>query len=276
MTIPPSFSDIGKKAKDLLGKGYPAHEVKFELKTRTPHTEFTSTVTQKEKDKCPHTGELKAEYKEGDIKVTTTYPTHTDPKVAVEYNAQSLVAGLQLDAEFQTSSEASKRNLQVGLGYKRDGLNFSTKVSPQKTKFQTSAVLGYQNGLVGVDLCGNADGGVNCYDVAFAYTEKSYQLAFFAKDKLSEFVGSLYYKKNDKTEVASKLTFKQGGTPLLEFGAKDILDQDSSLSAKVDSNMTVGVGYSQKLRPSITAILGANYCHHKNELNVGLNLNFEA
>jgi len=275
MSVPPSFSDIGKKAKDLLGKGFPAHEVKLELKAVTPRTTYTASVTEKKCEKSPVSGELKAEFEDGDWKVTTTYPTDCDPKVALEYNV-SQVSGLKLEVEGQTSPDPSKRSAQLGLGYKREHLNFSTKFKPQKASLTSSLVLGYENALFGVDVCGSADGGVDSYNVATAYVEKTHQLAFFARKRFTNFGASLYYQKNAQTEIGTSVSYEAGAKSVLEFGAKHVLDQDSSIKAKVDSEMRLGVGYSQKLRPSIVAVLGANYCYCKNQLGVGLNINFEA
>ncbi|XP_015239218.1 PREDICTED: voltage-dependent anion-selective channel protein 2-like [Cyprinodon variegatus] len=96
----------------------------------------------------------------------------------------------------------------------------------------------------------------------------------------NEFAGSIYQKPNDKLETAVQLSWTAGSNST-SFGiaAKYQLDKDASISAKVNNNSLVGVGYTQTLRPGVKLTLSGlidgksiNVGGHK----LGLGLELEA
>nr|XP_061793947.1 voltage-dependent anion-selective channel protein 2 isoform X7 [Nerophis lumbriciformis] len=94
----------------------------------------------------------------------------------------------------------------------------------------------------------------------------------------AEFGGSIYQKVSDKLETAVNLAWTAGSNST-RFGiaAKYQLDNDASVSAKVNNNSLVGVGYTQTLRPGVKLTLaglvdGKNINAGGHKLGLGLEL----
>lgn len=78
-----------------------------------------------------------------------------------------------------------------------------------------------------------------------------------------EFGGSIYHKVKPGLEGAINLAWNSSNN-VTEFGlgTKYDLDQDASIRAKVNSQLQIGLGYQQVLRPGKYPILNFLKCLH--------------
>merc|ERR1712098_203854 len=103
---PPSYSDIGKQARDVFGKGYHFGLVKLEVKSKTSSgVEFTAggnTTTEG----CKVSGSLETKYKikEHGLSLTEKWTTDNSLNTTVDYD--KLLPGLKLtvDSSFKPDS----------------------------------------------------------------------------------------------------------------------------------------------------------------------------
>ncbi|XP_062366439.1 voltage-dependent anion-selective channel protein 3 isoform X5 [Cinclus cinclus] len=97
MAVPPSYSDLGKSARDVFNKGYGFGMVKLELKTKSSSgVEFTATGSSNT-DTGKASGSLETKYKVKDQGLTFTQKWNTDNTLGTEVCVENqLAAGLKL------------------------------------------------------------------------------------------------------------------------------------------------------------------------------------
>merc|ERR1712234_89379 len=128
MAVPPSYSDLGKAAKDLLNKGYNYGSAKLELKTKTANGVGVTAGGSSNLASGKISGNLETKWacKKSGLSVTKKW--NTDNVVSSEVSLEDKVAGglkLTLDS-----------TLAVATGAKSPLIN-------------GSAVVGYQGILAG-------------------------------------------------------------------------------------------------------------------------------
>jgi len=272
---PGQWSDLGKSVKDLLDKGFPAGRIAFELKTCTPSTVITSEICQcKDNGKNVVCGGLTAEYVNAanDLKLEVNAPC--DPSLALTWSKVAGYPGVSLEGQLNfIPAKAPVAHLALGL--KHDHVQLHTRVTPTPScPITTSVVFGYKGAYFGSKLSVE-NGNLSCFDLASGYTAPTHSVHFFARKNLSSFEASYYRRATEKTQIGATLDLKCGRN-CLEFGGKHILDDDSSIKAKVNSCMDIGIGYTKKVRAGLVAVVGAEYNTSNKHLGLGLQLNMEA
>lgn len=103
---PPPFSDLGKRAKDVFGKGYHFGLIKLDCKTKTATgVEFnTGGTSNQESGKI--FGSLETKYKVKDYGVTFSEKWTTDNTLGTEVCVQDqLVQGLKISGNIDFSPQ---------------------------------------------------------------------------------------------------------------------------------------------------------------------------
>lgn len=103
---PPPFSDLGKKAKDVFGKGYHFGLIKLDCKTKTATgVEFnTGGTSNQESGKI--FGSLETKYKVKDYGVTFSEKWTTNNTLGTEISVQDqLLQGLKLTGNIDFSPQ---------------------------------------------------------------------------------------------------------------------------------------------------------------------------
>ncbi|TKS86899.1 Voltage-dependent anion-selective channel protein 2 [Collichthys lucidus] len=237
MAVPPSYSDLGKAAKDIFSKGYGFGVVKLDLKTKLQSgVEFnTSGSSNTETGKAA--GSLKTKYKMKELG-----PEQLRPQVA-------------LDMSFVLNT--GKKSSKLKTGYKRDRVNLGCDVGFAGLIIHAAAVLGYEGWLAGYQMAfDTAKSKLAQNNFTLGYRAGDFQLHTNNNDR-TEFGGSIYQKVNVELEAAITLGWTAGSNNTrFGFGiaAKYKLDKDASLSAKVNNANLFGVGYTQSLRPRCEAL----------------------
>ena len=129
---PPSYSDIGKQARDVFGKGYHFGLVKLEVKSKSASgLEFTAGGnTTTDGGKVSGSIESKMAIKEHGLKLTEKWNTDNSIGATVDY--EKLMPGLKLtlDSTFQpnTGDKAGKFKTE----YKHEKLVFNADLNLAK------------------------------------------------------------------------------------------------------------------------------------------------
>ncbi|XP_043938917.1 voltage-dependent anion-selective channel protein 3 isoform X2 [Protopterus annectens] len=281
--VPPSYADLGKSARDIFSKGYGFGLVKLELKTKSSSgVEFTTTGSSNtETGKA--SGNLETKYKMKDLGLTYTQKWNTDNTLGVEVAMEDQLAkGLKLTFDTTFVPNTGKKSGKIKTGYKRDYINLGCDVDLDLAgpTIHSSAVIGYEGWLAGYQMAfDTAKSKLVQNNFALGYKAGDFQLHTNVNDG-TEFGGSIYQKVNDKMETAVNLAWTAGSNNT-RFGiaAKYQLDDDASVSAKVNNASLIGIGYTQRLRPGVkltlsTLVDGKNF--HAGGHKIGLGFELEA
>uniref|UniRef100_A0A4W5QKX1 Non-selective voltage-gated ion channel VDAC3 n=1 Tax=Hucho hucho TaxID=62062 RepID=A0A4W5QKX1_9TELE len=243
MAVPPSYSDLGKAAKDIFSKGYGFGIVKLDLKTKSQSGVEFNTSGSSNTDTGKAAGNLETKYKMKELGLSFNQKWNTDNTLATEVTVEDQLAqGLKL------------RDIKLLTTYHVIGWmsNFPGPI------IHAAAVVGYEGWLAGYQMAfDTAKSKLAQNNFALGYKAGDFQLHTNVNDG-TEFGGSIYQKVDDQLETAVTLAWTAGSNNT-RFGiaAKYALDKDASLSAKVNNASLIGVGYTQSLRPGVKVTLSA-------------------
>nr|XP_061793941.1 voltage-dependent anion-selective channel protein 2 isoform X1 [Nerophis lumbriciformis] len=307
MAVPPSYVDLGKSAKDIFNKGYGFGLVKLDVKTKSASGVEFKTSGSSNTDTSKVVGSLETKYKRAEYGLTFTEKWNTDNTLGTEITIEDQIAkGLKLtfDTTFSPNTGllvhpccywggllmkltsvkfcrlCSKKSGKVKTAYKREYVNLGCDVDFDFAgpTIHGAAVVGYEGWLAGYQMTfDTAKSKMTQNNFAIGYKTGDFQLHTNVNDG-AEFGGSIYQKVSDKLETAVNLAWTAGSNST-RFGiaAKYQLDNDASVSAKVNNNSLVGVGYTQTLRPGVKLTLaglvdGKNINAGGHKLGLGLEL----
>src|SRR5512142_732366 len=108
---PPSFSDLGKQARDIFGKGYHFGLWKLDCKTKTASGIEFSTGGQSNQESGKVFGSLETKYKVSDYGFTLTEKWNTDNTLFTEVAVQDkLLEGLKLAFEGSFAPQSGNKS----------------------------------------------------------------------------------------------------------------------------------------------------------------------
>lgn len=261
MVVPPSYSDLGKSARDLFDKGFNYGFSKIDLKTKTGSgIEFT-TKGSSSHDTGKIDGSLETKYKQPKHGLTFTEKWTTDNNLSTEVAIEDQIAtGLKLTLCTSFSPNTGKKAGTAKVAYKRDYINtnLNTDFDFAGPTLNGSTVLGYEGWQAGYQFgFDTSKSALTKNNVALGYCGADFQLLFNVNDT-SEFGGSIYQSVNSKLATAIQLSWS-AGQKNTRFGAaaKYSIDSDASLSTKVNNAGQVGFGYSHNLRKGVKLTLSS-------------------
>ncbi|XP_075965943.1 non-selective voltage-gated ion channel VDAC2 isoform X2 [Anarhichas minor] len=251
MAVPPSYSDLGKSAKDIFSKGYGFGVVKLDLKTKSQSGVEFNTSGSSNTDTGKAAGSLETKYKMKELGLSFNQKWNTDNTLATEVTVEDqLTQGLKVALETSFVPNTGKKSGKLKTAYKRDFVNLGCDVDFEGPIIHAAAVLGYEGWIAGYQMAfDTAKSKLAQNNFALGYKAGDFQLHTNVNDG-TEFGGSIYQKVNEELETAVTLAWTAGSNNT-RFGiaAKYKLDKDASLSAKVNNASLIGVGYTQSLRP---------------------------
>ncbi|KAK1905779.1 voltage-dependent anion-selective channel protein 2 [Gymnodraco acuticeps] len=281
MAVPPCYCDLGKSAKDIFNKGYGFGLVKLDVKTKSASGVEFKTAGNSNTDTSKVAGSLETKYKRAEYGLTFTEKWNTDNTLGTEITVEDQIAkGLKLTFDTTFSPNTGKKSGKVKTAYKREFVNMGCDVDFDFAgpTIHGAAVVGYEGWLAGYQMSfDTAKSKMTRNNFAIGYKTGDFQLHTNVNDG-AEFGGSIYQKVSDKLETGVNLAWTAGSNST-RFGiaAKYQLDKDASISAKVNNNSLVGVGYTQTLRPGVKLTLsglvdGKNINAGGHKLGLGLEL----
>ncbi|XP_043952574.1 voltage-dependent anion-selective channel protein 2-like isoform X2 [Gambusia affinis] len=259
MDSPPTYTDLGKAAKDIFSKGYGFGAVKIDLKTKSHNgVEFHSSGFSN-MDTGKATGSLETKYKIKDHNFTISQKWNTDHVLINEMTLEDKLAkGLKIGMETSFVPNTGRKTGKLKTGYKSPSMNLACDMDLQGPIVHSSVVLGYEGWLGGYQTFYDATKTKSTlHNFALGFRTTDFQVHTCVNEG-SEYSGSIYQKIDDKLETAITLAWTAGSNNT-RFGVagKYMLDKDTALSAKVNNASLIGVGYAQNLRPGVKVILSA-------------------
>lgn len=252
---PPSYSDIGKQARDVFGKGYHFGVVKLEVKSKTSTgVEFTAGGNSSNGKVA---GNLETKYKCSDYGMTFTEKWNTDNTLNATVDVQDKVmpgVKLTLDGNYQPNTGAMAGKLKTE--YKHEKLVFSADVNlAANPVVNASASVGQGPWAVGYQTA--FDAGKSALvknNFALSYATPEMIIHATGTDK-KVFGGGVYHKVKPGLETGVTINSAVGGATTFAVGCKYDLAKDSCVRAKVDNSSMVGLSFQQKLKDGITLTL---------------------
>lgn len=256
---PPSYSDLGKNARDIFGKGYHFGLWKLDCKTKTPsNIEFT-TSGHSNQDTGKVFGSLETKYKVKDYGLTFTEKWNTDNTLFTEVAvADKLLEGLKLSFEGSFAPQSGNKSGKFKANYGQENVQINSDINADLAGplINASGVFGYQGWLAGYQTAFDTQKSkITTNNFALGYSTPDFVLHTAVNDG-QEFSGSIFQKCNDQLDCGVQLSWTSGSNAT-KFGISCAykLDKQATVRAKVNNTSQVGLGYQQKLRDGVTLTL---------------------
>lgn len=259
MAVPPSYSDLGKAAKDLLNKGYNYGSAKMELKTKTANGIGVTAGGSSNLASGKIAGNLETKWGCKKTGLNVTKKWNTDNVISSEVSVEDqLLKGLKLTLDSSFAAQTGSKSGAVKAAFKKDYVNVGVDANLAKAPLVNgSAVVGYQGVLVGYQMAFDVGSGkLAKSNFALGYSAGNLAVHTCVNNG-SDFAGSLHQKHSDKLETAVNVSYASGASPAFAVAAKMNVDKDLSLQAKVNNASQLGLAYSQVVRPGVKLTLSS-------------------
>lgn len=286
MAIPPAFADLGQSSRDLLSKGYNYGAVKMELKTNTGTGLSITSGGSSHLATGKTNGALELK-----MPINHSVPFSLRGKWATDnvFNSElviedQIIEGAKFACETTYAPVSGKKTGKVKAAYKGPYINSNLDVDFNFAgpTVNGAVVLGYEGILAGYHLAyDTASSRLTKSNVALGYTQPDFQLNATVTNG-SDYAGSIFHKVNSSLETAVSFAWTQdspASTPSFAIGAKYGIDKHSTLSAKINQSLAVGLSYSQTLRPGVKLTLSSlvdakNFDAGGHQVGLGMDFNF--
>jgi len=255
---PGLYSDIGKKASDLLTKEFP-DKPKFELKTKTANGVVHELSLTKNGDAL--LGVINPKYTFVKHGVTVGFTADTDKNTKFEVSIDRLLPGLKLT----TIVDSKKLNaIQFDGEYKHDyvALNGSVDVlNTEGTDAALAGVVGYEGFSVGLQSK-YTRGALSAVNGTAAYTTNDYVFTLFGLFKSNRIGVSYYHRINSAAAAGFDASFDldktQASPSKLTVGGSYQLDVDTTVKGKLDTDGKLSLSYAQRLNKYARLVVGTS------------------
>jgi len=278
---PPKYSDLGKQASDVFGKGFHFGLLKLEVKTKTDTgVEFTSGGSSN-MDSGKISGNLETKYKVKDLGLTLSEKWTTDNTLNTTLDVvDKLLPGLKVSLETSFAPSTGSKSGKLKTEYKHEAAMVTADMDLGMTAINGSVVVGHKGWLLGYQTCFDlAKSTMTKNNVGLGYAASDFVLHTSVNNG-TDFNGSVYQKLSPALETGVSLGWTSAASNTsLGIGAKYVLEDGAAVKAKINNKCEIGLGYQQKLRDGVTVTLSTlvnsgnlNAGGHK----VGMSLEMEA
>jgi len=280
---PPLYSDLGKQARDVFGKGFCFGLLKLDVKTKTTTgVELNSSgVSNQESGKVSGSFEGKYQLKEYNTTISTKW--NTSNVLTSKFELKDLLLnGLKITMDTSLNMGSNVKDGKVTAEYRHDLVTLTGDVDLNLSGplINASAVLGHGNWLAGYQMAyDTAKSKLTKNNVGVGLTANDFVLHLNMNDG-QIFGGSIFKKMNKNTECGFTLGWTaSANTTTIGLGAKHQLDDCASVRAKINNSRQLGLSYQQKIKDGVTIGLstlidGMNF--YQGGHKVGMSLELEA
>lgn len=255
---PPSFSDIGKQARDVFGKGYNFGLVKLDVKSKSSSGVEFNAAGSSSTDGGKVSGSLETKYKIAEQGLSLTEKWNTSNSLTTTVDYEKLVPGLKLtlDGTFEPNSGAKSGKFKTEYKHEKILFNADLNLAASPVVNISSSVgsgpytVGYQTAF------DTGKSGLTKHNLALAYSSGDMVLHVTATDA-KVFGGGVFLKNSSSLETGVTVATSAASSSF-GVGCKYSLGPDASVRAKVNNASQVGLSYQQKLRDGVTLTLSAN------------------
>lgn len=271
-----SFGDTDKSAKDLFKKGFTSKNVvKTKKKTANGITWETET-TLGEKVATKLTSKFKTEFVDFE-KVCLDSKSNFHFKLSNDTILDGLTSTLETKC---TPDKADEASLELSYSHEK----FISDINFGLINHETVAALstGYEGFSFGASVKFEALS-FSGYELGVAYGSADSKFSVIATDQLSKLNMALYHKVDDSLTLGATINVpikevekKEDDKPAVSFnvGGKWVIDDQSTIQAKVDCCGVSTIAFHQKLSDGVKAILSTEIDKKLQSKGTSFEINF--
>ncbi|XP_054717192.1 voltage-dependent anion-selective channel protein 2-like [Uloborus diversus] len=278
---PPSFSDLGKQARDIFSKNYHFSLVKLSLQTKTSSGVEFDVSGSSNTDTGKVSSSLESKYKIPEYGLCLKEKWTTDNVLTTEAALEDkFLKGAKLVLDTTFVPQTGKKSAILKSAYKSQYIHLNTDVDidPKGPIIHSAAVLSLQGWLAGAQASfDTSKNKLKKSNFGIGYATDDFVLHTSVNDG-QEFKGSIYQKVNDNLETGVQLAWFAGNNATsFGLGCVYTIDKDTSLRAKVNNSSQIGMGITHRLREGIqlhlsASIDGRSFNQGGHKLGIGIDL----
>ncbi|KOC60325.1 Voltage-dependent anion-selective channel [Habropoda laboriosa] len=264
----PSFTDLGKNARDVFRTGYHYGKrlIKLSVKSKSSDTVEVGSNLRFESETSKLTGTANTEYKMKDYGSLLLKWT-TDGTVTLGYNRHhTIIPDIGLQSEISYNPETTARSVEIGAKCSKQSFNALCSISSDmnsNVNVLGSIVTAVKGLLIGYQGGYNSETNkMTTNDVGLAFNYRDVGFHFRCTSIPHEYGLSLLYRVNSDWDAAvDGILAKNGGIEgyyTLGAGARCNIDERSTFRCKFNTDLQLGMGLQQKLDENITLSLSFN------------------
>jgi len=255
-SIPPSYGDLGKSARDLFSKGFNYGFYKLDVTSTTAKGISFKPSLKSVQDSGKVHGDLETKYKCKDYGLTLVKKWNTDNVLGAEVTVEDQLAkGLKITFDSSFAPETGKKSGKIKTGYKQNQINVNADfdLNLAGPKINGSAVVGYCGWLAGYQMAfDTAKKTLTKNNFSVGYLGGDYTINASVNDG-AEFAGNIHRVVSKELEAGVQVSWSSGSNAtVLGVAAKYIPDKDSVFRAKLNNSSQLGLSYQQKISDGIT------------------------
>jgi len=257
---PPCYADLGKAARDVLGKGYHLNTWKLEAKTTTSAGLKFKTTGVHNTDNGKVLGVLESEYACKDYGLKMVEKWSTDNVLSMETSVENQgLEGLKLTLDGSFNPSSGNKRGQLKTSYKNDYLNTNLDVDSSGGPTIRGAVVGgYKGWMAGYQMAFDlAKSQLTSNNFAVGLNGSDFALHAAVNDG-QDFSGTVHHKVSRDLESGVTLGWSAGSNATtFNFGSKYSVSDDTSVRMKVSNQSLIGLSLQQKLKDGLTLTMSA-------------------
>ncbi|XP_067936190.1 voltage-dependent anion-selective channel-like [Watersipora subatra] len=260
MAPPPTYSDLGKAAREVFSKGYHFNTWKLEAKTQTESGLKLKTTQNIDSNKGKLFGILESEYKVKDYGLKFVEKWTTDGVLSCENSVEDQgIEGLKFTLNGSFNPSSGHMRGQMKADYKQDYVNGNVEVdSAGGPIVRSSLVAAYEGYVFGYQNAFDANKGQllsNNFTVGLLGEDFSLNAAV---NDGQDFSGSVHHKVSKDLETGVTLGWSAGSNATtFNFGGRYWLSKDTNVRMKVNHQSQVGLSLQQSLKDGLSLTLSA-------------------
>lgn len=255
---PPPFSEIGKRARDLLYKDY-NFDHKFSLSIPSS-TGLGLTATGLKRDKF-FVGDLNTLYKSGNVTVDVKVNTDSNVSTKVTLNDVSLSHSKKAALSFNIPDHKSGK-LDVQYLHPHAAIDSSIGLNPAP-KLELSAAIGSKDISMGAEVgFDTTSASFSTYNAGIAFNKPDFSATLMLADKGQSLKASYihYVDRPDGLTVAAELAHKLSSSEnRFTFGTSQSIDPKTVLKTRFSDDGKAAFQCQRAWRPNSLITLSAEY-----------------
>ncbi|XP_050532765.1 voltage-dependent anion-selective channel-like [Daktulosphaira vitifoliae] len=259
---PPSFSDLGKDARNVFNNGYVFDVLKLDLKTNQ-NVEIKAGGTQHLASGAVNANlETKYVINKNKYLLTFVEKWNTNDVMTTEASISGLLPGVKLVADGTFDRKKQSKAVKVKSEFKNDyvSVNLDTEFRGLKPLINASGVAAYNGWLAGYNVKYNTnDNELQSNNLALSYIAKKFVFTTTVND-CKVFGGSIFQKLCDKTDLGLQVSWSsESNDSSLAIGTQYQLNSDVKLRAKINNKSQLCLGSGIKVKEGVTLTLASMF-----------------
>lgn len=251
---PTPFSDIGKKAKDVLTKDY-NFDHKFTLSVPNA-TGMGLTATGVKKDQI-FIGDVSTQYRSGNTTVDVKVDTYSN--VSTKLTFEEALPGIRTALSFDIPDQKSGK---LDLHYRNyhAAVNSSIGLNPTPA-LDFNASIGNEDISLGGELAfDTTSASFTKYNAGITFNKPDFSAAFILMDKGQSLKASYFHTVNPSTAVAAEMIHRFSSYEnSFMIGSSHVVDPATLMKTRFSDNGKVGMLFQREWRPKSLITFSAEY-----------------